>query len=315
MHTFGVRPASKPEIKEITAWFIQERSKDARFVYLNRSAWQRFFMRTWVLPRYLRSQTHTFVLEQDAHRAGFAVVEQMGDSFTVTEFTVEAGFDEEGLLLALARTAEEMARDRDYRYARIAPLDSSESRLALFRSAGYAVLDYYLWSFTGELAGSELAAQAALRPLDPKAGLEQRVAFLRQELQASQVTAQAMIEASLFPRRPSTFQSYGIELAGGDGGQTIGYVSLRPNERQDGVLSIAPSLQPDYWGTSLETQAIAGAVYLHDKNQPVPLRVMISTAAHADRCEASFASLGLTRGLDDRPILFKDLAETPAAQT
>ena len=199
MHTFGVRPASKPEIKDITAWFIQERSKDARFVHLSRSAWQRFLMRNWVLPRYLRSQAHTFVLEQDARRAGFAVVEQMGDFVTLTEFSVDDGFDEAGLLLALTRTAEEMARDREYRYARIAPLDSSEPRLALFRSAGYELVDYYLWSFTGELAGSELAGEAALRALNPKEGLEQRVEFLRQELDASEVATRAMIEVQPVP--------------------------------------------------------------------------------------------------------------------
>ena len=317
MSTFGVRPASKPEIKDITAWFIQERSKDARFVRLSRSAWQRFLMRKWVLPRYLRSQAHTFVLEQDTRSAGFAVVEQMGDSITLSEFSVEDGFDEAGLLLALTRTIEEMARDREYPYARIAPVDRSEARLALFRSAGYELVDYYLWSFMGDLAGSELAGAAALHTLNPKEGLEQRIAFLRQELEASQVTTQAMIEASLFPRRPSTFRSYSIELAGAgaDESQTIGYFSLRPNERQDGVLSIAISLQPAYWGTPLEAQVIAGAAFMHDKSQTTPLRVMISTTAHADRSEASFASLGLTRGMDERPILFKDLAAAQAART
>jgi hypothetical protein len=309
MHTFGVRPASKPEIKDITAWYIQERNRDARFVHLNRSAWQRFLMRNWVLPRYLRGQAHTFVLEQDGRSAGFAVVEQLGDSFTVTEFSVEDGCDEAGLLLALARTTEEMARDREYRYARIAPLDCNEQRLALFRSAGYELVDYYLWRFAGELAGGELGGGATLRALDPKAGLEQRVAFLRQELDASDVATRAMIEASLFPRRPSTHPSYSVEIAsgGGDTGQAIGYLSLRPNERQDGVLSIAISLQPAYWGSSLEAQAVAGAVFLHAGSQPTPLRVMISTTVHADRSEPILASLGLARGMDERPILYKDL--------
>jgi hypothetical protein len=309
MPTFGVRPASKPEIKEITAWYIQERSKDARFVHLSRSAWQRFLMRNWVLPRYLRGQAHAFVLEQDGRSAGFAVVEQLGDSFTVTEFTVQEGFEEAGLLQALTRTTEEMARDREYRYARVAPLDSSESRLALFRSLGYEAVDYYLWAFMGELAGSALAGEAVLRPLNPKEGLERRIDILRQELAASQVATQVMIEASLFPRRPSTYPSCGVELAGGgqDGTAPIGYLSLRPNERQDGVLSIALSLQPAYWGTPLEAQVVRGAVYLHADSEPAQVRVMISTTAHADRSEALFTSLGLARGLDDRPILFKDL--------
>ncbi|HSN76669.1 MAG TPA: hypothetical protein VL334_16480 [Anaerolineae bacterium] len=316
MHTFGVRPASKPEIKDITAWFIQERSKDARFVHLSRSAWQRFLMRNWVLPRYLRSQAHTFVLEQDAHTAGFAVVEQMGDSFTLTEFSVDGGFDEAGLLLALTRTTEVMARDREYRFARIAPLNSSEPRLALFHSAGYELIDYYLWCFKGELAGSELLGEATLRALNPKEGLEQRIDFLRQELEASEVATRAMIESSLFPRRPATFPSYSIEKAsdGADESQPIGYLSLRPNERQDGVLSVAISLQPAYWGTQLEAQVVAGAIYEQAEGEVVPVRVMISTTAHADRSEASFASLEMVRGMDERPILYKDLQPEQAGK-
>jgi hypothetical protein len=309
MPDFGIRPASKPELKDITAWFIQERSKDARFVHLSGNAWRRFLLRNWVLPRYLRSQAHTFVLEQDSRTAGFAVVEQMRESFTLSEFSVEAGFDEPGMLRALTRTIEEMAQALEYRYARAAPLDSSEPKLAMFRSFGYEAVDYYLWSFTGDLAGSALAGEAALRPLNPKEGLERRVDILRQELSASQVTTQEMIEASLFPRRPSTYPSYSVELASdGEGGPaSIGYLSLRPNERQDGVTSVAISLQPAYWGTPLEAQVVRGAVYQHAKGQPGRVRVMISTTAHADRSEALFTGLGLARGIDDRPILYKDL--------
>jgi hypothetical protein len=310
MPDFGVRPASKPELKDITAWFIQERSKDARFVHLSGNVWRRSLLRNWVLPRYLRSQAHTFVLEQDGRTAGFAVVEQMRESFTLSEFSVEAGFDEPGILRALTRTIEEMAQDLEYRYARAAPLDSSEPKLAMFRSFGYEAVDYYLWAFMGELTGSGLAGEAVLRPLNPKDGLERRIGILRQELAASQVTTQAMIEASLFPRRPSSFPSFSIDLpaAGGAGeGQPIGYLSLRPNERQDGVTSIAISLEPAYWGTPLETQVVLGAIYQHAKGQPARVRVMISTTAHADRSEALFTGLGLARGIDDRPILYKDL--------
>ncbi len=310
MPSFGIRPASKPELKDITAWFIQERGKDARFVNLSGSAWRRFLLRSWVLPRYLRSQAHTFVLEQDSRTAGFAVVEQMRESFTLSEFSIEAGFDEPGILRALTRTVEQMARDREYRYARAAPLDSSPPKLALFRSLGYEAVDYYLWAFTGELAGAELAGEVVLRPLNPKDGLERRIDILRQELAASQVTTQEMIEASLFPQRPSMFPSFSVELAAsGSAGQSqpIGYLSLRPNERRDGVLSVAVSLQPEHWGTPLEGQVVGGAVYQQTKGRSAPVRVMISTTAHADRAEALFAGMGLSRGIDDRPILFKDL--------
>ncbi|MBE2234189.1 MAG: GNAT family N-acetyltransferase [Anaerolinea sp.] len=307
MPAFGVRPANKSEIKTIVAWFIQERSKDARFAQMNRSAWQRFMMRTWVLPRYLRSQANTFVLEQDGRTAGFAVVEQAGEWVTLSEFSIDAGFDGDGLLRALLRTTEELARDREYRYARVAPLDNSPPRLALFRSAGYELVDYYLWSFTGELAGQAATGGVELRALNPKEGLQQRTAALKEELDASQVAERAMIEESLFPRRPSPHPSYAIALAGGEAGagQTIGYLSLRPNERDDGVLSIALSLAPAYWGAPVETQIVAAVVHDRGDGQAIPVRVMISTSAHADRSEAPFVALGLKRTVDDRPILSK----------
>lgn len=316
MAAFGVRPATKREIKEITTWFIQERSKDARFAQLNRSAWKRFMMRRWVLPRYLRAQANTFVLEQDGRGVGFAVVEQSGEAVTLSEFSIDAGCDVDGVLRALLRTTEELARDRDYRYARVAPVDHSASRLALFRSAGYQLIDYYLWCYAGELAGQEAGAGVVLLPLNPKEGMEQRIAFLRQELAGSQIAEAALIEESLFPRRPSSHPSYSVALAGADEAaarETIGYLSLRPDERSDGVLSIALSLDPAHWGTPTEAQIIAGVIHDRGAGKAIPARVMISTSVHADRSEALFTALGLHRAMDDRPILFKAV-QPPAGQ-
>ncbi len=314
MPDFGVRPANKGEVKEIAAYFLQEGNKGSRFANLGRNAWQRFVYGQWVLPRYLRSQANTFILEQDGRSAGFGVVEQAGEAVTLSEFTVKDGFDADGLLRALARTTEELARDREYRYARLAPLDNDEALLTLFRSVGYELVDYYLWSFTGELAGSELAGDATLELINAKEGVELRTALLRQELDASQVSLRAMIEGTLFPRKPSPFPSWSVLKRDAAGeAQTVGYLSLRPDERNDGVLSIALSLQPDQWGTPLEAQVVAGAAFLHGKGEPIPVRVMISTSVHADRAAAGFSSLGLQRVIDDRPILCKDLQPEPAA--
>lgn len=311
MPVFGVRPANKGEVNEIAASFLQESNKGSRFANLGRNAWQRFIYGRWVLPRYLRSQANTFILEQDGRSAGFAVVEQAGEAVTLSEFSVQEGFDADGLLRTLARTTEELARDREYRYARLAPRDNDEALLALFRSVGYELVDYYLWSFAGELAGRELAGEVALESISAKDGLEQRSAILRQELDASQPSLRAMIESTLFPRRPSPFPSWSVvQRTGGAEAHTIGYLSLRPDERKDGVLSIALSLQPEQWGAPLEAQVVAGAAFLHGQGQPIPLRVMISTSAHADRAAAGLASLGLQRVMDDRPILCKDLQPT-----
>jgi hypothetical protein len=124
----------------------------------------------------------------------------------------------------------------------------------------------------------------------------------------------AMIESTLFPRRPSPFPSWRVVVHDAAGeAQTVGYLSLRPNERKDSVLSIALSLQPDRWGAPLEAQVVAGAAFMEGKGQPIPVRVMISTSAHADRAADGLASLGLQRVLDDRPILGKDVLPPPSA--
>lgn len=309
MNTLTIRPAIKREIKEIAAWYIAERNKDPRFISLTRGPWQRFVFRTWVLPRYLRSGANTLVLEQEGRRAGFAVVEQGGDTVTLGEFNVEDGFDADGLLRALLEYTETLARERGYRYVRIAPLDSREARLALFRAAGFELVDYYLWCFTGSLSDDQPDPALSLHLVNPKAGLDLRVRYLRMELDASVIAARTLINETLLPTRPASFGSYRIERRASETAEaeTIGYLSLRPDERQDGVLSLALSLDPDYWGTPAELGAAVAALERQKQVAPVPVRIMLSTTAHADRSQALYEAAGLQRGLDERPILFKAL--------
>lgn len=317
MPDYTVRLAAKAEIKDIAVWFLQERSKDPRFARMTRNPIQRFLYERMVTPRYLSAQSNTFVLEQDGRRAGFAVVEQGGDSVTLADFIVQAGMDQGPLLKALIAATEKLARERDYPYVRIAPLETDETRLALFRSQGYEFADYYLWSFVGEIAGIAPPAGVTLRPLAAKQALERRIHFLRQELDASDAAGRKMIEASLFPQRPPAFRSFAIDLAGANGEEDaeIGYLSPRPNERHDGVLTLAISLDAAYWGTEMEGQIVGGMASELGRGQPMPVRVLISTVAHADRSEAVFAGMGLAREMDFRPILWKDITQKTPAQT
>ena len=303
MPEFTVRPAVKQEFADFAAWYMAERNKDARVAAAAGNAWQRLLFRRWVLPRYLRTRTNQLVLEQDGRLAGFAVVEQAGDAVTLSEFSLDEGFDAAGLLIALLHAAESLARDRDYRYVRLMPLDSSPARLALFQAAGYELLDYYLWSFQGELIGRPAPDTLRLVALLPKEGLAERVQWLRAELDASAVAVRALIDDTLLPRLPSPFPSYRIEQSH----EALGYLSVRPNERGDGVLSLAISLQPAHWGSELEIQAVLAALQDHAAGQPVATRVMLSTAAHADQAEAGYLALGLRRELDERPLFAKDL--------
>ncbi len=317
MPDYTVRLATKPEIKDVAEWFLQERAKDPRFVRLTRNALQRYLYTKLVTPRYLTSQAHTFVLEQDSRQAGFAVVEQRDNAVTLADFLLRPGVDEAPMLRVLLDTTEQLARERDYPIVRIAPLESSEARLNFFRSQGYELLDYYLWSFEGEAARTEPPVGLVLQPLAPKQALERRIHFLRQEMEASHVAAQHVIETTLFPRQPPAFRSFSIELAepGGQEEAEIGYLSPRPNERNDGVLTVAISLLPEYWGTELEGQIVGGMASEIGRGQAAPLRVLISTSAHADRAEAIFQGMGLARVMDYRPILYKELTPAPAARS
>lgn len=318
MPEYTVRLATKAEVKEIADWFMQERSKDPRFASFTKSAIRRLLYQKVVTPRYLRSQANTFVLEQDGRTAGFAVVEQGGDSVTLADFSLREGADEQPLLKALLARTEQLARDRDYPYVRIAPLETNDARLAFFHQAGYELADYYLWSFVGEVAGIEPPDGVLLQPLAAKQALERRIHFLRREMDASHVSGRKMIEASLLPRRPPAFRSFSIELAeapGPDQATEIGYLSPRPNERHDGVLTVAISLDSAYWGTELEAQIVGGMASEIGRGKPQPVRTLISTTAHADRAEEAFARIGLQREMDYRPILYRDLSAGQVAQT
>lgn len=304
MPEFAVRPAAKREFAAFAAWYIEERSQDPRFAATAGNIWQRVLFRRWVLPRYLRTRTNQLVLEQDGRTAGFAVAEQAGDTVTLSEFRVEQGFDAPGLLRALLHAVEALARDREYTYVRLSPLDSSPARLALYQAAGYVLLDYYLWSYQGELAGRVASAGLTLCALLPRDGLAERLQWLAAEMDASEIAARAVINSSLLPQRPSPFPSYRIERDG----EAVGYVSVRANERDDGVLSLALSLEPTLWGSETETQAALAALAAHNVAQPAAVRVMLSTTAHADQAEAIYRGLGLSRQLDERPLLVKTVA-------
>ncbi len=214
MHSFGVRPASKPEIKDITAWFIQERSKDARFVHLSRSAWQRFLMRNWVLPRYLRSQAHTFVLEQDTPQRWLC--RGRADGRLHHPDRVQRG-------RWIRRVRPAAGPDQDRRGDGQGPRVSLRTHCAAGQQRAAPGSVPLGWLRAGGLLPVELHRRAGWQPSwsaklrcvrsTPKRGWSSAVDLLRQELEASEVATRAVIESSLFPRRPSTFPSYSIELA------------------------------------------------------------------------------------------------------
>ncbi len=128
-----------------------------------------------------------------------------------------------------------------------------------------------------------------------------------------------MVEALFLRRRLHPYTAFAIELSDGAGGAVeVGYLSPRPNERNDGVLTLVIGLQPDRWGSELETRIVGGFLSETGRGQPQPARVLVSTTDHADRIEAAMAGLGLARAMDFRPVLYKVLGgatQPPAEQT
>jgi hypothetical protein len=241
--------------------------------------------------------------------AGFAAVEQRGQAVYLAEFAISEGFDRAGLMAAMLAEVDRLAREREYVYVRATPWDSSEAALAPFYEAGFRLLDYYLPVFTGRIGNVEAPSTVALVELSAVTALERRLHFLRQELDASQVVGRDLIEDVYLPRKPSKYRAYRIDLTDPQGGEPreVGYLAPRPNERDDGVLTLAISLAPEFWGSELELKTIGGFASEAAPDQPV--RVLISTSLHADRAEAGYRSLGLTREVDLRPVVYKDLRQ------
>ena len=317
MPTYEVRIAQKSEIKSVMALLVQERSRFPAFARLMHSPWRRALYLRWVTPRYLRTSANTFVLLQDGQLAGYAVAEQSGQAVHLTDFVVTDGFDRRPLLAILFQKVEHLAIDRGYRFLRASPWESDDETMAFFDAAGFHLLDYYLWAFSGVAQVVEPPETINLRALGNREQGERRAFFLKRELDASENPGREVIDAVFLKRRLPPYKAYVVELEEQAGEPVdIGYLSPRPNERDDGVLSLVISLDPAYWGTELETRIVGGFLSEVGQDQPQSARVLVSTAAHADRIEAAMAGLGLARELDLRPVLYKILAAaTPPQET
>ena len=313
MPKYEVRIAQKSEIKPVMDLLVQERSRYPSFARLMNSPWRRVLYQKWVTPRYLRTSANTFVLLQDGELAGYAVAEQSGEAVHLADFVVTDDYDRRPLLAILFRKVEQLAIDRNYRFLRASPWEADDETMAAFDDAGLQLLDYYLWAFGGEVEGVEPPANINLRPLANKEHGELRTQFLEMELGASDNPGREVIDAVFLRRRLPPFKAFAIELAEPEGDPVdIGYLSPRPNERDDGVLSLVISLDPAYWGTEIEIQTLGGFLSEVRQGEPQPARVLVSTNAHADRIEAAMAGYGLVREMDLRPVLYKILA--PASQ-
>ena len=86
MAEFNVRLASKGEIRGISDWFLEERSKYPGMSQLVGRGVRGWMVRSVVTPRYLRKVAYTYILEQDGQTGGFAVVEQGGLAVNLVRF-------------------------------------------------------------------------------------------------------------------------------------------------------------------------------------------------------------------------------------
>lgn len=315
MPQYEVRIAQKSEIKQVMDLLVLERSRFPAFARLMRNPWQRALYLRWVTPRYLRTSANTFVLLQDGDLAGYAVAEQSGEAVHLADFVVTGSYDRRPLLAILFEKVELLAIDRGYRFLRASPWEADEETMAIFDEAGFHLLDYYLWAFCGVAQQIEPPANINLRALGNRVHAERRTHFLKGELDASENPGREVIDAIFLKRRLPPFKAFAIELAEPASDPVdIGYLSPRPNERDDGVLSLVISLDPTYWGTELERQIIGGFLSESGQGAASPARVLVSTTAHADRIEGMIAGLGLIRELDHRPVLYKVLAASTQPQ-
>lgn len=318
-----VRPATSREIKIISPWLLEERAKHHRFRKISTTGLRGYLYRRWVLPRYLSRSVNTWVIQQDDELAGYAVVEQQGIVVFVGDLQVRDHSDRPAAIQTVLESAEELARSGEYQFVQVAPFDTSEVGLRPYRSAGYELLDYYLWAYSGALAGSEPPEDVKLTVLPMNKALDRRLHYLKAELDATEPAGRSLIDGFLLPKRVPTRRTFEIMFQG----EGVGYLDPRPDERHDGILSLVLSLLPQYWGSELEAQVVSGFVGAMPGKGPspgapsqvivgspgTPVRVLLSTSPHCQRADAVFDNFGLKRELDDRPILFKPLSPESAA--
>lgn len=310
MPDLAIRDASKDEIRQIALWLLEDRSAHPMFAGFSNRGWRRFLYEKVVTPRYLRA-SHTWALEQDGKLAGYAVVQPTGSSVYVADLAVHAGFEWNGLAALALAQAEDVALRGDYRFMRAAPWDVSQEGLAPYLAAGYQQLNYYLSVFTGQVGDVEAPAGVTLFELRGRQALAQRLHYLRLDLDERPIAGRELIDSIYLPTQPPSHQAFEIRIAAKDGDaapEPIGYLAPRPDERGDGVLTLVLSLLPIHWGSELEAHIVGAFASEAGRDEPPPVRVLISTTAHADRAEPAFAAIGLKRALDVRPILFKELS-------
>lgn len=309
MPSMDIRPATRQELRQVANWLLEARGQDAQFRKMAGSGLRRAFFMQVLIPRYLRRATTTWILEQDGALAGYAVVEQRGVAVHLADLAVFQSFDRAAWVPEVLRHTEGFARERDYRFVRTALAESGDAVNAPYLKAGYQFLDYYLWTYEGRVVVSQPPEDVSLREIPPQQALERRLHYLRQELDASELNGRQLIDSSYLPSRPPRQRAFEIVLtgiAGDQAGLPIGYLSGRPNERGDGVLTLVFSMDPAYWGSDLEARVVASVATEAQADEA--FRLLLSTTKHCQQADDALASIGLHRRLDRYPVLFKALA-------
>lgn len=307
MADLAVRMVQRSEIKQVTNWLLEARGQDPQFQRIAGGGLRRVLFRQFIVPRYLRGMATTWILEVGDAVAGYAILEQRGIAVNLADMAVFEDFDRASIVPALLERVEQFAREREYGYVRTALAAPDEQMIEAYQQAGYQYLDYYLWAYTGEVSHVEPPAEVTLTQIAPGKALERRLDYLRQELDASEPIGRELIDASFLPSRPPRQRVFEIFLTADDGepGPGIGYLSGRPNERGDGILTIILSTAPAYWGTDLEAQIAGGVAVESGAGTTGGFRLLLSTTRHCEQSDPALAAIGMERHMDRFPVLFK----------
>jgi ribosomal protein S18 acetylase RimI-like enzyme len=303
-----MRPATRQELKQVANWLLEGRGQDEQIRKVAGSGLRRALFKQVLIPRYLRQATTTWMLEQDGALAGYAVVEQRGVAVHLADLAVFQGFDRAAWVPEVLRHAEEFALERDYRFVRTSLVEADDAASAPYLRAGYQFLDYYLWAYDGRVLVSQPPGDVTLREIPPQQALDRRLHYLRQELDASEVSGRQLIDSSYLPSRPPRQRAFEIVLAASEGDKAerpIGYLLGRPNARGDGVLTMVLSMDPAFWGSDVEARIVASVASEAQANNA--FRLLLSTTRHCEQADDVLASIGLHRQLDRYPVLFKAL--------
>jgi GNAT superfamily N-acetyltransferase len=231
----------------------------------------------------------------------------------VDDINVDARYRQRGLAQRLMQLAEELARQEERPFLKLAVTVANTPAIRLYRSLGYQEQRSYYFTYTpAQFPLRSLAPDGlTLRPLRRRQAAATLQRVYEMELKASAAALAPML-ATYYPLRVmrEAVRMYAIE----QDGQLIGYGDFYQHAAR---WNVDLGLQPALWGTEQERQVIhrlMGALEDAGYTSGSEIALHLPSVAHFDALRAGTQSLagelGFVKQNYDRMIMAKVVANS-----